>query len=392
MPAGFCLPAPPGIDDRAKDRVRPEQEKATMADALRDRRRFLAMVAALPVLAPLRAARAWPESSALATPVPMQPANPGLPFPDAATLIVAGPEGGLLDRWAQVVRPALIQPLPPDTRLRLHTAGGADGVTGANQFDARTAPDGLTLLMVPGEAWLASLTGDPRAKFDVGHWMPVMAAMTNDVLAGRPDALASGSRVRIPVSSAAGDELPALLALELLGLHAQPVPALPESALPAAFANHAIDVAFLHGHNVPDQVSALATAGIRPLFAFGAVDDTGALVRPAAFPDVPLLSQLAPAASASPLYPAWQSAAAAAQLEFGIMLPQLTPAGMVALWRRAGTEAAASPSVQALGRSLGVALLSGTGATAVNTAMAAPQPNILELRRWLAGRFNWRPV
>jgi hypothetical protein len=363
-----------------------------MTDALRDRRRFLTLLAALPVLVRARSARAWPESSALAAPVPAQPANPGLPFPDGATLIVAGPEGGLLDRWAQAVRPALTQALPPETRLRLHMAGGPDGVTAANQFDARTAPDGLTLLVAPGEAALASLAGDPRAKFEVGHWMPVMAGTTNAVIAGRAEALAPGGRVRIPVSSAGGDDLPALLGLELLGLRTQPVPAFPEGALPAAFANHAVDAVFLHGHNVPDQLAALSAAGARPLFAFGAVDGTGALVRPAAFPDLPLLSQLSPEAAGSPLYPAWQSAAAAAQLEFGIMLPQLTPAGMVALWRRAGTDAAAAPAVEALGKSFEVRLLGGSGATPVAAAMAAPQPAVLELRRWLAGRFNWRPA
>jgi hypothetical protein len=363
-----------------------------VTDALRDRRRFLALLAAIPVLARARPAWAWPESSALAAPVPAQPANPGLPFPDGATLVVAGPAGGLLDRWAQAVRPTLAQGLPPDTRLRLRTTGGADGVTGANQFDARTAPDGLTLLMVPGEAPLASLAGDPRAKFDIGHWMPVMAGMTHAVIAGRPGALTPGGRVRIPVSSAGGDELPALLGLELLGLHTQPVPAFPERSLAEAFANQAIDVVFLHGHNVADQLAALAAVGVKPLLAFGAIDDAGTLVRPAPFPDVPLLSQLSPEAADSRLYPAWQSAAAAVQLEFGIMLPQLTPAGMVALWRRAGTDAAATPPVDALGKSFGVRLLGGTAATAVTTAMVAPQPAVLELRRWLAGRFNWRPA
>jgi hypothetical protein len=363
-----------------------------MTDALRDRRRCLALLAGLPVLARARPALAWPESSALAAPLPAQPANPGLPFPDGATIIVAGPDGGLLDRWAQAVRPALMQALPPGTQLRLRPAGGADGVTGANQFDARTAPDGLTLLMAPGEAALASLAGDPRAKFEVGHWVPVMAGTTDAVIAGRAGALAPGGRVRIPAGSAGGEELPALLALELLGLRAQPRAAIPDGALPAAFANHAVDVVFLHGHNVADQLAAVVAAGARPLLAFGTTDGTGAPVRPAAFPDLPLLSQLSPQVTGSPLYPAWQSAAAATQLEFGIMLPQLTPAGMVALWRRAGTDAAASPAVEALGKSFDVRLLGGSAATPIAAAMMAPQPAVLELRRWLAGRFNWRPA
>ena len=46
--------------------------------------------------------------------------------------------------------------------------GSADGVTGANQFEARGAPDGQTVLLVPGQAAVAWMVGDPRAQFDVG--------------------------------------------------------------------------------------------------------------------------------------------------------------------------------------------------------------------------------
>ena len=68
------------------------------------------------------------------------------------------------------------------------------------------------------------------------------------------------------------------------------------------------------------------------------------------FPEVPHFAELFATRTGNkprgPLYDAWCAAAAAAQLEFGLVLPQLTPAAMVSLWRRAGTDAMAVQGVQ----------------------------------------------
>jgi hypothetical protein len=73
------------------------------------------------------------------------------------------------------------------------------------------------------------------------------------------------------------------------------------------------------------------------------------------------------------------------------VLPQLTPASMVALWRRAGTDAAAALDVQSAARSLDVHPLGGPAATANTAPAAANEPALLALRQWLASRFHWRP-
>ncbi len=102
--------------------------------------------------------------------LPVRP--PATPFADGATLLVAGPESGATDRWAALLGPALGRGLPPGTQVHTEAVGGPDGVTGANQFEARTTPDGTTALLLPGSAALAWLVGDPRARFDAAHWMP----------------------------------------------------------------------------------------------------------------------------------------------------------------------------------------------------------------------------
>ena len=75
-----------------------------------------------------------------------------------------------------------------------------------------------------------------------------------------------------------------------------------------------------------------------------------------------------------PLCNAWSAAAAATQLEFGLVLPQLTPAAMVALWRRAGVDAVASLGVQATAATVDVRPLGGPAATANTAALAANAP------------------
>jgi hypothetical protein len=349
-----------------------------------DRRRLLGMLASLPVFG-----RAGEVLAA--------PALGDVPFPDGATILVAGPDGGALERWARAVQPALAQSLAPGTVVHQTAAGGADGVTGANQFDTRVAPDGRTVLLTPGEAVLAWLVGDPRAKFDVGHWVPVMACVTPAVLMGRPAALASGGPVRIATAHAAGPDLPAVLGVELLGGRAELVPGvMEEDAIQTAFAHGAVDAVLLRGHKVPDQARALSPAGVTPLFSLGMVDDTGHTQRCEAFPEVPYFAELYTARRGSepagPIFTAWRAAATAVQLEFGLVLPQLTPAAMVALWRSAGSQAADALDVQMMARALAVTPVGGPLATASTAPVAANAAALQALRKWLASRFNWRPV
>jgi hypothetical protein len=93
-----------------------------------------------------------------------------------------------------------------------------------------------------------------------------------------------------------------------------------------------------------------------------------------------------------PLFDAWCATAAAVQLAFGLVLPQLTPAATVALWRRAGVDAVAAPGVRATAATVNVRPLAGPAATANTSVLAIGASALAELRRWLAGRFNWRPA
>jgi hypothetical protein len=320
-------------------------------------------------------------------------APPPEPFPDRVRILVAGPRGGRMDRWAGVIEEAFARALPPETTLRQTLAGGADGVTAANQFETRVAPDGQTVLLLPGEAPLAWLTGDPRARFDVANWLPVMAGLTSGVLVSRvpASALRSGARLRVATSAPAGPELAALLGLHLMGIEPVPAFGLHDAAMSLqALRGRAVDAVFLLGPNVPSLLANAAAAGATPLFTLGVPTQSGLHCDPL-LPEVPTALELMTALRGTPptgsLAEAWRSAAAATQIEFALVLPPLTPADLVAQWRRAGTEAsqALQPSAP------GVRLLDARAANTATAAIAADSTAMLALRRWLAARFNWTP-
>ncbi len=347
------------------------------------RRGFFIALGGVAASASARAATSIPEARC-ATPPPE-------PFPDSVRILAAGPPGGRMDRWADAIGAALGPALPPATTLHPTLVGGADGVTAANQFEARVVPDGQTLLLLPGDAPLAWLTGDPRARFDAASWLPVMTGLAPGVLASRvpAHALRAGSQLRVAVSVPAGPELAALLGLDLMGI--APVPALglhEWGAALQALQGHAVDAVFVTGPNTPKLLAEAASAGAAPLFSLG-VPAPGGLRRDALLAEVPTVPELATALRGAPpagaLAAAWRSAAAATQIEFALVLPPLTPAALVAQWRRAGAEA--SHALQP--RTPGVRLLCALEANAATAAVVADSAAVLELRHWLVARFNW---
>lgn len=338
---------------------------------------------------PRRAVLGAIGSAVLAGAVPGRAAaDPQPRFPDGVTLLVAGPEDGRLDRWAAALAAALPQVLPEAGAVRQQNSGGADGVTGANQFDARATPDGGTALILPGAAATAWLVGDPRAQFAIGHWLPMLAGLAPVVIAGRPElaGFARGTRLRLAASGPTGPELPALLGLDLLDLDVMPVFGLDAAAARAAYAEGAVDAIVLRG---PEPVE----TGAVPLLSMGSVDETGSLGRDPARPDLPALPDLyATRHVADPLYAAWAAVATAGALDAALVLPHLTPTTLVALWRHAASQAVVLAPLRDAASGLSARLVAGPEAAAAVAPLAADVPVQLELRRWLASRYKWHPA
>jgi hypothetical protein len=305
--------------------------------------------------------------------------------------------GGGARAFAGLVAPALGQALL--SRIVFDQTGGLDGVTAANTFEAQANPDGNTALMVPGEAALAWLAGDPRVHFDAGLWVPALAAVAPAVLVGRTpiDRLRSGDVVRLAASSPAGCELPALLGLDLLGLRTAPVFNLRlEADKTTALRDGAVDAILLTGRDVPARLARLEAAGFAAMFALGAPDIGPSASRDPALPRVETFDELMLRATGhtprGPLAPAFRASSAAAQLDAALVLPQLAPPGIVARWRAACGSAGASPTVQGGADAASIRPLAAPACVTAVSAVLAGETAMLDLHRFLADRFGWNPV
>lgn len=208
-----------------------------MPPKLIDRRRLLVSSLGLPLLS-MSAARA----ATIAEPVG---------FPDGVTFLTSGPAHGYISGWAKLLGPYLLQGLPRGTAARHDDMGGPDGVTVANAFGLRIAPDGATLMFAPGAALLAWLRGDGRVKFDPGHWIAIVAGVTPAVLVGRGPLMRGSQPVRLAATNPVGPELAALLALDLLGIRAVPAPTAPTlDYIGQALRGGSIDYALVSGPKV----------------------------------------------------------------------------------------------------------------------------------------------
>ncbi|MBW8270435.1 hypothetical protein [Caldovatus aquaticus] len=331
--------------------------------------------------------------------------------PSAATFLAPGPLGSPQARWAAHFATALGRATAPQpTELRPAVLGGADGVTAANRFATAAAPDGRTLLALAGAAAHARLIGDSRARYEPSAWLPVCGLVEPTALLVRAAAAAPPVALRRAGGSAApgplrlalpGPEAPeaaALLALDLLGIRAEPVFGLSGPAAVQAFAAGRVN-AFLARD--PALAALGAMLGAELWFAAAPAEAGGGpsrARRDPALPEVPSLAERialqAAGGAASPAAEAILAAdagLAAVRLGFTIVLPALTPADMVALWRHAAARLGAELEDDDAGAPASRGLLLGTEAAAAYAALCAvPEPVVQTYRGWLARRLNWR--
>jgi hypothetical protein len=290
-------------------------------------------------------------------------------LPRSATLLVPGPAGGLHARWVERLAAALSQASPAGLHLMPDLLGGPDGVTAGNRFATEAAPDGRTLLVLSGGVAQARLAGDPRAKFGNPGWLPVCASLGCALLVGR---VALPTQVAVPlrvaVGAPEGHGPAALLALDLLGLPALPLPGNPASLWQEGQA----DALLLTGAEARERMQAL---GAVPWCLLDEPDPD--------VPGMPTLAELAPAPPPA-LLAAAQASGASARLQAALVLPALTPADQVALWR-----AATGRWLEEEARHGGRALAGAEAAPLLAAAAPAPEA-VLAYRDWLLRRLGWQ--
>lgn len=320
-------------------------------------------------------------AAVLSRPTPAR-ANPPAASPESAVMLVPGPEDGATARWATRARAGLSRGLTQAAALHLSLLGGPDGVTAANRFASVAAPDGKALLLLPGLAAQAHLVGETRARFEPRHWPPICCVLREVVVAGRgslPAASRTANRpIRLALSAPDRPETMALLALDLLGRGAAPIFGLSGRAAKAALQQGAADALVMTGPHATEQMDAL---GLTPWFTADPLPGRG----PSRLAEVPTVLDLAPATTNRVLIEAWRASSATLRCPHALVLPALTPADIVALWRGAARRwVEAEPETEA-GRQV-----AESEATAAFSDLCPPAGVALVYREWLMRRLGWR--
>ncbi len=312
------------------------------------------------------------------------------------TLLVAGPDGSQTSRWGNACALAFSPFLPGAPAIMPRPVGGLDGVTGANQLDALVVPDGKTAAILPGAALIAFLTGDSRVHFDPTRWLPLLAGTNSGILMlrGAPPTIAA-LRARPPLRIAANQpqspDLAGLLGLARLGIATAPVFGLRDTdAKTRAFIAGEVDAVFLCGEGVPEDAAPLSAAGAVPFFSIGALGPQGDMGPDPLFPGVPEARSLGPAISPD-MDAVYRAAAAAAQLDFLLVLPKLTDPGAVARWTQASAQAATSPALSAAASASSISLQPATALAGALADLAIQPTAQSSMLAYLAKNYGWQP-
>jgi hypothetical protein len=315
--------------------------------------------------------------------------------PAEPAIDVAGPADCPLAAWARRLRGPLAAGLMQGGQLNVRYAGGVDGVTGANQFDARVVPDGQDALLFPGSVAMAWLADDGRVRLDPAHMLPLVAIFGPGVLMVQGGLAAGvawrgvagpGGTVRLAMGPGPDAALTALLGLDLLGIGAVCLPACPDPV--AAARAGAADAVFLHGPTAAMQAPALLAHGFRPALSIErhAAAYESALAAPyflAGMPEARLRHD--------PLVDAWRAMATTTALCGVLVVPRMTPAAAIGRWRRAAAISVADDEVAAASQREALRLAAGSDAAGALAPMEVGGTTQLALRRWMAQRVHWRP-
>lgn len=312
-------------------------------------------------------------------------------------ILVGGLPGGRTDRWAHAISLGLQTILSPNTALRIETAGGRDGVTGANRLQTLVAADGHTGALLPGAAAIAYLTGDLRVHFRPGEWIPILAGINPGVIVVRGGLarLARPNPLRLAAAAPESPDLAAILAFERLGVPIAPIFGLRDvSAVARAFRLGEADAVLLAGEDIPADLASLQAADGSAICTLGSPDQDGGTKRDQHFPALPTVEELAlsrnVATLPAALERAYQAVLAASRLDFVLILPRLTPAVSVALWRQAALGATGQSALQSAAAASAISLTVESAGLALSP-IAAPPDALLALRQFLFTRFGWRP-
>ena len=321
--------------------------------------------------------------------------------------IIPFKEGGGSDTWARFYAPLLSANLPGNPVVAVKNIPGGGSTKGANQFQSRAKPNGLTVLGTSGSTQFPYLLGDKRVRYEYKDWQVVLATATGGVFYVKPEtgvksaadiANLRGQALTYGSQGATSLDIIPLLAMDLLDIEVKAVFGMKgRGAGRLAFERGETNIDYQTSSSYLKKVMPLVEeGGAVPIMTWGALDDAGNLVRDPTFPDLPHFAEvyemvhgMAPSGSAFDAWKAFFTAGFAAQKM--IFLPRGTPADIVDAWREAAAATISAPDFkEKSARVLGIYPQATGEAAATRMKLAvdvAPEAKQF-VKDWLTEKYN----
>lgn len=231
-------------------------------------------------------------------------------------------EKGGSARWANFFAPLMSEALPGNPTVVVKYRPGAGSTKGANWFQNQKVNDGTVIFGTSGSTHYPYLLGDPRVKYEIKDWIPVMASGTGGVAYinakdgakydGTTNMLKGGNHIFGSQGATRLDIIP-LLAWKMLGMNVEPVFGIKSRGdgrlmfeRGEATVDYQTSAAYLSSSQpLVDQGLAV------PMMSWGSVDDSGNIVRDPTFPDMPTFKEVCEKTdgcdTSSDAYQAWKS-------------------------------------------------------------------------------------
>ncbi len=320
-------------------------------------------------------------------------------------------EGGGTDVWARTLAPELSAKLPGNPTIVVvnNTTGG--GVGGSNEFYRRMEASGLMLFGTSGSIQIPYLLNDPRVRYEYDDWTSVFASPAGGVVYVPADAgIASASEItelagtgaRYGSQGVATLDLVPLLAFELLNLEVEAVFGMRSRGNAAqSIQRGELQIDYQTTPSYLSNVAPLVEEGsMVALWAWGALDAEGNIVRDPTFPDLPSFPEVYEMVHGeAPSGPAWDAWRAFFAAGFGaqkfVMLPSETDAEIVQAYREAFQALVDDPDAMEAVRGRLGEYTQITGDALEPAQLAATQvPEEAEawVLNWLQETYNFSPA
>jgi tripartite-type tricarboxylate transporter receptor subunit TctC len=223
---------------------------------------------------------------------------------ETVEFVIPFSESGGSAQWANFYVPLLSEALPGNPTAVVRYRPGAGSTEGANWFQSnQDTEDGTLVFGDSASTKFPYLLGDPRVRYEYDDWQVVLASGTGGVVYLPPDLaeLFDGDMDDLKDESylygsqgATTLDLVPLLAFKMLGLIVDPIFGVEgrgDGRL--MFERGEANIDYQTSSAFIDNVQPLVDEGLAvPIFTWGALDESGNVVRDPTFPDLPSFKEV----------------------------------------------------------------------------------------------------